>query len=805
MPGRRMRIVMLLHKSVEFDSRVRREASALAQDGHDVVVLELTNAGTETRPLDGFERRSVAPPAWIRRTLPSGVYRPLMLVWFVRGLLASRPDVVHAHDAAMLLPGIVGAKLTGARLVYDSHELATSVPYRERGWAWFVRMIEQLVVPRSAAVITVSDGIAARLRDRYRLAETPTVLRNVSALQAGGRGGLRQQLGLGPEVPLVLHQGAPAPSRGCEVLVEAVAQLDDVHLVFLGDPEPGYGETLRETIDRRGLGDRVWLLPSVPLSQLLAHTAEADVGVTLLQDTCENHRLALPNKLFEYIAAGVPVVASALPETKRVVEEYGVGWSAPPDRPDAVAKAIEHALRSRGDAALAGRLDDAASELRWPREQARLLDLYRRLEAGPEAESPRPLLILVRNAVSHDARVLRAARTAVRELGMDAVVLGVAGEDAAGGEATIDGIRVRRLRPPRRPRRRARERSAQAPAQASPQAPAEAPREVVSRPSGAAHGPGTPLRNRARLRRIAVGGAFAVQALAAARRLRPAVVHANDWNTMWAGIAIKYLCGSALIYDSHELWAQRNGRWESPAWLTACEALFVRAADEVITTSPGHASFLQRRYRIRRPLVIRNIPEWRAAAEQPLREPPLLVYIGGIMPGRGIEQMIDTLPHLPEVRLRAVGPGSAAYRARLSARARDAGVAARFELAPAVAPEQVESELAGAAAGVCLIQPICLSYELSLPNKLLEYVAAAVPVLASDVPVIADVVGTNGLGEVVDPDDPGSIAAGVRRLLEPARRELAVANVRSFAAANTWARERAKLVAVYARLRISRR
>ncbi len=176
-----MRIAMLLHKSVEFDSRVRREAGSLARDGHDVTVLELA-AVPDGAQLDGFSRRAVQPPQWMRRRLPFHLYRLAFLVEFVRGLRRLGPDVVHAHDAAMLLPGIVGARLTGARLVYDSHELATSVPYRERAWAWFVATIERIVVPRCAAVITVSDGIARRLRARYGLASEPTVVRNVSEL-----------------------------------------------------------------------------------------------------------------------------------------------------------------------------------------------------------------------------------------------------------------------------------------------------------------------------------------------------------------------------------------------------------------------------------------------------------------------------------------------------------------------------------------------------------------------------------------------------------------------------------------------
>ncbi|HME01563.1 MAG TPA: glycosyltransferase [Solirubrobacteraceae bacterium] len=392
-----MRIAMLLHKSVEFDSRVRREAGALARDGHDVTVLELTDMVGGGR-LDGFSRRAVQPPRWMRRRLPFNLYRLAFLVEFVRGLRALRPDVVHAHDAAMLLPGIVGARLTGARLVYDSHELATSVPYRERAWAWFVATIERIVVPRCVAVITVSDGIARRLRARYRLTTEPTVVRNVSALAVGGEGTLRRRMGLDEHTPLVLHQGAPAPARGCEVLVEALTRLEGVHLAFMGDPETGYGEELRAVVARHGVQDRVALLASVPLSELLANTAEADVGVTLLQDTCENHRLALPNKLFEYIAAGVPVVASALPETERLIRSTGIGWYTTPNDPDAVARALRLALAARDDEVLAERLRDAARELCWSREQHRLLGLYERLEGVAAAHANPDARVLATSA-----------------------------------------------------------------------------------------------------------------------------------------------------------------------------------------------------------------------------------------------------------------------------------------------------------------------------------------------------------------------------------------------------------------------
>jgi glycosyltransferase involved in cell wall biosynthesis len=370
-----MRIAMLLHKSVQHDSRVRREAKALAEAGHEVLVLELAPVPVEARELDGFHRRSVEPRPWVRR-LPYHLYRLLCLLAFVRAVARVRPDVVHAHDAAMLLPGLAGARLTGARLVYDSHELATSVPYRERFWAWFVAAVERIGVRRADAVITVSDGIARRLQERFGLRETPVVVRNVCDLPAADPdeppGALRRLAGLPAGEPLILHQGAAALGRGCETLVRAVARLDRGHLVFLGDGDPGYAERLAAVAHEEGVADRVHVVRSVEPERLLTYTRDADVGVSLLEDTCENHRLALPNKLFEYVAAGVPVVVSDLPEAATLVRDHGIGWAVRADDVASVAGGVGRALGGGDDEALRR----AAVELSWERERGRLTGLY---------------------------------------------------------------------------------------------------------------------------------------------------------------------------------------------------------------------------------------------------------------------------------------------------------------------------------------------------------------------------------------------------------------------------------------------
>jgi glycosyltransferase involved in cell wall biosynthesis len=410
-------------------------------------------------------------------------------------------------------------------------------------------------------------------------------------------------------------------------------------------------------------------------------------------------------------------------------------------------------------------------------------------------------VLLVRNGVDHDARVLRAARVAEQTLGAASLVVGTATPSSPAGSALVEGVQVLRLPARPRPLRRT---------------PGRGPGSGVDVPD--APRTNARLRARGRLRRILSGLSFTLQALSLARRVRPELVHANDWNTMWSGLAIKLCCRARLVYDSHELWPDRNGRWEWRPWLLASEALFVRAADEVITASPGYADVLSKRYRVPRPTVVRNIPDGPlsgvCATGQPStdslltdaprartgqQQTPLIVYIGGLMPGRGLEQTIDALALAPTMRLRAVGPGSQEYRSSLLARAVAAGVADRLELREPVPPTAVAGALDGATAGLCLIQPVCRSYELTLPNKLFEYAAAGVPVLASDLPVIATVVRAEQLGEVVAHDDPRGIAAGLQRLAEPARWSEAARRSHTFARVNGWQGESRVLARAYAR------
>lgn len=828
--ARGLRVAMLLHKSVEHDSRVRRAARALQVAGHDVTVVHLPRvAGELGGELDGFRLVSATPPGWVRRRIPFSAYRAVFLAAFVRELVRLRPDVVHAHDAAMLLPGYIGARLAGARLVYDSHELATGVHYRERGWAAFVGALERLLVPRCAAVVTVSGGIAARLRELYGLTEQPVVVRNIPDLgaeppAAGPRSGLdaeppeseqgpragplgapqpvpgplRARLCIG-DAPLVLHQGALAPRRGCETAVRALALLPgDVRLVFLGDAWPGYAGEVERLAAELGLADRVHLLPSVPIAELLGHTRDADVGLSLLQGDSDNHRLALPNKVFEYVAAGVPVVVSDLPELRALVDRHAIGACCDPASPESLAAAIGDVLERRDE--LAPAVAAAGRSLTWTAESAKLTGLYARLAGDAEGRA----LILVRNGCTHDARVLREA-DALARLGRDPLVVGVVTERDGAREEIVDGVAVRRLEPGGWMRRRLRRRAGAragvgaAPVVASTASASDAASvATVKMPS--------PSPRLDRLRRLAVTADWYRQASRVVRRERPALVHCNDYNTMWIGVAAKLSRRPRVVYDAHELWPDRNLRREPRWWLLACEWLFVRVADEVLTTSPAYAETMARRYRIAPPTLVRNVPSFapppaangdgpapaRARAQR-------AVYFGAVTSGRGLELAIAALGELDDLELRIVGPEAWGYRATLAATARRLGVDGRVELLDPVPPAAAPALFADADVGLALIEPVCLSYRLTLPNKLFEYMAAGLPVVASDLPAIADLVAATGAGVTVRELDARSIAGGLRAALEPRRNAELRAAARVAAGSITWEAERDILTRAYDR------
>ena len=261
-------------------------------------------------------------------------------------LLETPARVFHASGLYVLPAACAAARKYSARVAYDVRELYPHVPATVgRPWVRaFWHLLEQRYIRRANAVMTIGDAIADRLAGTYGV-DRPAVLYSIPDRESLVLPPSPLVPDLDPGTVVVLHQGHMMKERGCEQLVEAMQEVEGAVLVFLG------GGPLRPALQKQaedaGIAHRVRFVDPVPSDRLLAHTASADLGVTPLQDTCLNRRFALPNKLFEYLMAGLPVIASDLPEIRRVVAPHEVGILVEPGDHTALVAALRRAVAQK--------------------------------------------------------------------------------------------------------------------------------------------------------------------------------------------------------------------------------------------------------------------------------------------------------------------------------------------------------------------------------------------------------------------------------------------------------------------------
>jgi len=391
---RSLRVSMLVWNTFLNDARVLNEARTLARAGYAVRVHALALPGVtpafETlepglsvqRCGGGQGRRQQGGGAGrfkglaLLLLLCSRMFAMLQMGWAV---IRARPQVVHAHDVNMLPLAWLAARLLRVPLVYDAHEISTG---REgyQSYRRVVAWLEKRIMPHAAGTITTTDARAKFFARAYRI-KRPVVLQNRPRhLQTVRSNRLRAELQLLDAWPIVIYQGGLQPGRGLARLVEAAASVPNAYFVFVGGGV--LAQELRSLSESLDLTERVRFINTVPLAELPSYTASADIGVQPIENTCLNHFTTDSNKLFEYVQAGLPVVASDLPEIRRVVREHDLGLLVRAGDTGSLACALRNLV---GDSGLrkhhATRARTAAAVLNWEQQEHLLLGLYQRILA----------------------------------------------------------------------------------------------------------------------------------------------------------------------------------------------------------------------------------------------------------------------------------------------------------------------------------------------------------------------------------------------------------------------------------------
>jgi len=289
-------------------------------------------------------------------------------------LLQTEVDVLVANDLDTLPANYLASRIKGKPLVYDSHEYFTEVPELigrpmvRSIWTW----LEKQLVPKVDAAYTVCDSIANVYHDLYHV--DFKVVRNLpvcSELEF-----ISSEIYKPDGTPkIILYQGALNMGRGIESAIRAMQFVEGAELWLAGDGD--LTVQLKHLVGELQLVQKVKFLGRLPIDRLIEITSQADLGLSLEEDLGLNYRFALPNKLFDYIQAGVPVLVSDLPEMRHIVEHYQIGAIAQSHQPKELAQKMLSILFDADKNALwKENLKLAAKELCWEKEESILREIY---------------------------------------------------------------------------------------------------------------------------------------------------------------------------------------------------------------------------------------------------------------------------------------------------------------------------------------------------------------------------------------------------------------------------------------------
>jgi glycosyltransferase involved in cell wall biosynthesis len=360
------------------ESRILRITDALADAGIfdriEVIgiagdALPLREAIDDKRSLVRIPRRLFAGSNGFIAKLIKNIEWSCRVLSYLRG---RKIAAVNAHSLAVLPLSALVSAFSGAKLVYDTHELETETSGYKGVRQKFGKLVERIFIRRCDMVFVVSGSIADWYANEYKLTR-PTVVRNIPQFRVDSSAETPvaiKGLNLSKDKILFIYQGGFIAGRGIERLLAVFAKVPEANLLCMG------GGPLSDLVaDAAARYENIHLIPPVKPSEVLNYTKSADIGICLTDNSCLSHYYSLPNKIFEYLHAGLPIMVNPLKEQRALVEENACGWVAPEDE-DAFVKLIGSIDRTAIEQQRDG-IGKANRSLSWDNERMRLVEAYK--------------------------------------------------------------------------------------------------------------------------------------------------------------------------------------------------------------------------------------------------------------------------------------------------------------------------------------------------------------------------------------------------------------------------------------------
>ena len=295
-------------------------------------------------------------------------------------LVFSKVDIYHANDLDTLLANYLAAIIRRKPIVYDSHEYFTGVPEIQNKKlvkkVW--QTIEQFIFPKLKHIITVNQSIAQLYKEEYN--KDLRILRNVPNKVESLKLKSKSELNIAEDKDIIITQGAGINiNRGIEELVEAMQYLNNVCLIIIGDGD--VIPQLKKRVLELKLENSIIFKGRMPYHEMMQYTQHAKLGITIDKDTNTNYKYSLPNKLFDFIHAGIPILASKIIEVEKIIKKYQIGLFINNHEPTHIANQIKYALDNKElISEWKSNTTLATKELNWEIEENTLKDLYKKIE-----------------------------------------------------------------------------------------------------------------------------------------------------------------------------------------------------------------------------------------------------------------------------------------------------------------------------------------------------------------------------------------------------------------------------------------
>ena len=368
------RVIISVTNDLTTDQRVKRLCDTLHSEGFDVILRGRKLSCSIS--LGNRLYKTIQVKHWFNKGVFFYAEYNIRLFIF---LIFTSFDILHSNDLDTLPANYLASRIKRKPIIYDSHEYFTGVPelknrhFTKKIW----EIIERLIFPRLQNIITVNDSIARIYGEKY--GKQIHVIRNLPVKAKFDNALSPAFFGLPENRKLVILQGSGINrERGAEEAVEAMQYIDNATLVIAGK-----GDVIPELINKvinSPLRDKIIFKSLMPYDKLMQLTSLCDCGLSLDKDSNLNYRYSLPNKLFDYIMAGIPVVASALPEVIKIMNKYDIGLVIKDHSSFEIAEKINTILVSKTKHSLSKNLKRAADDLNWDNEKHKLLTIYKQFE-----------------------------------------------------------------------------------------------------------------------------------------------------------------------------------------------------------------------------------------------------------------------------------------------------------------------------------------------------------------------------------------------------------------------------------------